>query len=1369
MGRKITIRRVGSFIPTMCLVVFLLLCAIIGWLSIAGLPGCVLRKIEQEAHAAGIPLKVKSLYLAPFHGLALKAEGVRIFATKEDAAPLLQADLTASLSLYKLLKGEIALNKAKLRSGQIRLPLQESPEYLHVDDIMVVVRQNKSGDYQISSGSLSVDGVSVLLSGEFLASSEEPTNTTQAESEQPSHFKPDLPSLLHQIAPYAAKVHHVITEQNWELKDTPELRIHLRKNRLLSVSVQGDMPKYDFDGFHVRDARFDLLYRNGSLVINSLSFNTIDPPSTAVLQAAYYARAKELGFRLDSTIPLIPMLTELLVNEGIDVPLLKKITHAPEKAPFISLNGNIDFEEDFTPAKIHVYGKLEQEDLYIGEHCIDMLGVEFFYHDGNFNLHHLRLNFGSNRFDISATANNGEGAAQLSADFDIEEGVALINEFTSTPLVIPEDWQLGDRLKLQVKAKLTTPIFDTEHKDWKNFTPDIHTLSMALELDRLQYGDISLVSPRLQTEINNIVQAENKCPSAADQAKITFHAQEVSWHNATLQNTDFSLSADSISHQDGELTIGRLHLLPGEQGSIAHLEMDGLQANNLSLSLDMSRLSYKDDQLRIAELCGDMSAADLTRDKLKLEELTFSILSLRNLQPLSTALADMFSETEISSNISAIFHEDQKLGQVELQASMEQGQVGSAHLSFIPEGEGELAARTNKLQTSLNWANADRLLLEDLRAEIAPSSLGSLLEHFEVTIPHLKLPDKLTAVGLVNFNTRENRPELVHLNLDIPRLIRTPFKVVAFQGKEVPVSLKADVHVRPANDNGYHYQVDLEAGHEQDVFRALVKGHTDGRLTVTGNNTIRADVVDQLIDSTTAHNIIRDFRFTHSSRNIITDIDVSVDYSEGLSVDSYCKVELRNVGFQLSVIEEDDKGRERQRTDLGPDPYSYTEHATCYVRSKVRYDYQQNGTPVKDECSITIGDINMVYNNTPWLIRQDFSALGTSAADVIARHRNTTLTGNAVIIDVENSFVELVNLHGEAFLAYALGMYYAPLHSFLEDVITPTPVRIETPGCVFPIYSDCKRPMSGTIKAKSSALCGFRFLGTTIPLRHFNGFINLTDDYVLLDKMNASCWEGVLNAIVKIGFSTERTSFDGMVSASNMNLQSILKSYNTDFTSALCNGQIRFRSPTPDLNDIQAYGEVSVVNGDLMGFSLFQPVGDLVTDLPSKLLLLESAAQSTEEGREPGYIAKAFSGTGNVISDFGKQAKKIPGYNHIFAYDIQDAHAKFAIAGGRLKAYDMTAHGYNLDVDMKLNIDLDTLYIRGNLWPKISSLPTIILSPITFLSDFMIDIVIHGEIDTLDWEFGLDRRLKSAPPSASGERSANGYKPRKADARKKAS
>lgn len=68
--------------------------------------------------------------------------------------------------------------------------------------------------------------------------------------------------------------------------------------------------------------------------------------------------------------------------------------------------------------------------------------------------------------------------------------------------------------------------------------------------------------------------------------------------------------------------------------------------------------------------------------------------------------------------------------------------------------------------------------------------------------------------------------------------------------------------------------------------------------------------------------------------------------------------------------------------------------------------------------------------------------------------------------------------------------------------------------------------------------------------------------------------------------------------------------------------------------------------------------------------------------------------------------------------------------------------GCNLNVALQLDIDMDAMTLKGNLWPKVNSIPTILLSPVTVLSNFMFDIVIEGPLDNLHWSLGLDDNLK---------------------------
>jgi hypothetical protein len=81
----------------------------------------------------------------------------------------------------------------------------------------------------------------------------------------------------------------------------------------------------------------------------------------------------------------------------------------------------------------------------------------------------------------------------------------------------------------------------------------------------------------------------------------------------------------------------------------------------------------------------------------------------------------------------------------------------------------------------------------------------------------------------------------------------------------------------------------------------------------------------------------------------------------------------------------------------------------------------------------------------------------------------------------------------------------------------------------------------------------------------------------------------------------------------------------------------------------------------------------------------------------------------------------------------------------------MKAKGYNLSVDTKLDIDLGSLTLKGGLWPRISSVPTALISPITILSKFLIDINIYGELLNPEWEIGLSKKLKEEAASLISE------------------
>ncbi len=1362
MSRKLTIRRVGSHIPTICLVGFLFLCLTVAWLSLVGLPESVLRRLEQLAMEQGVALRVESLRLAPYKGLALKAENIKVYATPQDTEPLLTArSLTVGVKAFRLLfTGEVCPDSATLKRAVLALPVTDRPgKKLRVRDITIATEFDSGGNMRLSSAALNIDGVVVRASGDIRKSGETSSGTTTSQVEpQPI----DIPALLAEYAPYTNKVYRILKDQNWEPHETPSIHVHLDVGEKLSMAVQAELPRFDYKMFHFRNAKADLAYKDDTIAIHMLSFETIEPPSSASLQGAYEWKLRNLGFDFESDATLIPLITQILGKEKSGI--LSKMTHAPDKAPHIRLRGSLGLEPDFSLTNLTLNGELEQQELYIDGTCVDKLTLSFFYKDGNFNLNGLGIQFADNSIDLTATANKGSGRAKVHANLNIRDSLELLNKLLPTPVQLPTGLELGERLSLNLAANLTTQTFTPGRSNWQELTPDISSADIELSLDSLSYENMRFTAPRLRLIASGIHQAENKLPIGADKLEVELSAAKFSpTEQATLEQIALNIAADAICYHDNALNIEKIQISPGEKAQLGKFCMPGVQLAEASANICLSGLSMTQGHLRIEEMAADCMLASLQHGKIEAEGIKLQISGLKGINTVSDAASGYFATAQINADIAQILHEGSAMGQAALGLVLAEEQQGQAHFSLTLPGKDNTAA-INTISARIDGRNLQAPTLHDIRLALAPQSFAGLLEHFNIQIPQIKLPEKLTAQGYLTINSDKKRLEAAKFDLTIPQLVRTPVRVKAFQGAEVPVGLQTQLTLTPDAGDDISYRADVKLTHGEDCFEGVVKGSTRGELSVTGNNTIRADVVDKLIDSDTAHGIIRDFRFGNTGRNIITNIDVKVDYAHGLSVDSFCNVELHNTEYQLSVIQEDAQGNEKLRTDLGTYPYTLAEHATCYVRSKVRYHEPQEGKPApKDECVVTIGDITMRFDNTPWFRSTDRQGTGLSSdalQQANRKHSNTTMVGDAVIIDVQNSFVELVNISGFIYPHYSLGMYYAPLRHFLEDIVLPYPAKVETKSCVFPIYSDCKRPMSGLIKIEVPKRAGFRFLGTTLPLDKFSGFIRLTDDYVLLDKMNAACWEGVLNAAVKIDFSGRRTAFDGLVSAHNMNLKSILKSYGVEYSSALCNGQLRFRAPSPDLEALQGYGEVSVVNGDLMGFTIFQPVASLVSDLPSKLLLFESAAKNQNTAKETGYIDGIFSGTGRAITTIGNQARLIPGYNHLFAYDIQDAYAKFAIAKGHLRAYDMKAIGYNLDVKMKLDVDLETTYIRGNLWPGITSLPTIILSPITFLSDFMIDILIYGKIDDLQWKFGLDRALRGAPPSATDKPGNTRYKPK---------
>ncbi len=1329
MANKITIRRVGGLLPAMSLVALILLASLIIWLSTVGLPQCTLRRIEAEAAKQGIYLKVDRLKLSPASGLAVRARRVELYAAAGEEKPLATLErATLAISASALLRGQLQPTKAEFRNLDLALPTDgEAP--LVVADASASATIHNGRHVRLTSASARLEGIPVTLRGAFMLPESSGGDTTTAADSAPL----DLTALLRPLQEPLGQVQRSIAAQNWSPDELPEIELQLMALRQTQLSARVTIPRYDEEQFHFRDASLDIAYQHNTVLINKIHFRTVEPESEVTLQGGYDILARHLSVNLESTAALTRM-AEALTIPGADmeeiVSWLRRFRHPDDAPPSIALRGDVYFEENFSPRAISLTGQVSQKNFVFGETAIDELHLSFYYRDGSFNIDRLHLAFptGSLTLSASASSETNKGKARIMADLDIPHLLTFANEFTTEPLTLPEGLELTGNLQLDAAAELDMPSFISGATNLDQFLPTLHRVELSVGIDKAAHYGHSMEQPQLKLIISDMHQPEGELiPNALSQAELSFHANAVhlpreegkdegtSFHKAELELVLRGLSleespeapAPHITSADGELHLGALSL-PGFRAEAVNLKFVG--AEDIRPLADNWRRILKQATLRLTT--GAMHTGE-------------------------TLLGAADSKIELDAD-----------GNLDLAAVLDRD-GHRMHLELHPQ-----------------LTEDGILVLEQVQLELPAAGFAPLLALTGTDITQIRMPDLVTLSGSVRYDTRSGSLRQAAGELSIPHLVRTPGAgVLAFKGREVPLSVSLKGHAQGQEDGNTTFGGELRVIHKTERKGARERklelsftGDTASHVHLEGTSTLDVGTADELIDLYDAHVIMRDFR-THEGS--VTDIDirsVDVNWAGGLTVTASCDARINDIGYQLFSIDDvlnaqgKPTGKETVRTDLGKDPYRQIEKA----RAHVDVLYKENAEGKIEATRISILNADVTYDNRPWLRSQGFKK-GV---------KSSRLQGEAVIIDVEDSFVELRNVHGQAYPAYAIGAYYADLQGFLNDVILEQPARVETKRCLFPIGKDCPHPFSGSIRMEADR-AGFRFLGTTFPFTNFSGFIWFRDGAVCLDRLNAACWDGAVNAALTIDYSGKHTGFDGYATFDNINLKPLAAAYGSKQQPALCNGNIRFRTPTPEVRDLQAYGEVHIVNGDLMSLRIFRPVGDLITDLPGNLAELERKALRSE-GREPNWfdrqLSKIFQKTGDTISNVGNTVtNNIPFANHFLRYDLQEVHSRFNIGRGKLVTDGMKALGYNLNVGMQLELDLDKLTLEGDLWPKISSVPTLILSPITFLSDFMIDIQVFGPVDDIDWKFGLNRKRKEEQDecSVTDEAPKQNMKPKK--------
>lgn len=1361
MAGKITIRRIGSKLPTVCLLLIIFLCLSTLWLSIVGFPAVVLRYVEKMAAEQGAELRIGALRLYPARGLALKADDVSLTLPADDKAPLSATaeHLSLGINVSHLVLGHVRPSFFMIEQGKILLPVTE-PEgrSLVLEMPNIAARFGRRDVVQLTSGLVRVQGIAVRVQGSC------DMNMLSSGEEKKTEKSPELPKLLSDYQYIINKVYQYIENQHWTPEQLPTVDVRLAMHEDFRVSVRGSIPVFKMGQLHLRDAVIDLQHNKNEITLNSLSFKTDEPDASARLQGGYDIANRHLSFNMDSSCALIRMVRYM--SEGPLRAYLSKFRHPDDEPPHVQIDGDICFEKDYTLKSAYVRGNLEQKELFVGHTKVDTLVVSFFYDNGNFNIDKLELKFPDGSLQGVAAAQEGVGQAQLVADLPVQKMLTLASELSEVKICLPEGLAIGERVKMMAHARLTAPAFKPGQTQWQGFVPSFQMLAAELKTGLLEYKGYSLQEPVFLLRLSNIEQGEDLIVDKVEQATLQMKAQAAQLGRGTA--AELSLHAPEAKIVIDGAICGE-DALPQEVKQVsATLAVEGAKrGGEQAMSLATTRVQVGLHDL-LVEYAGEAPGLTISGAEAQLEANQLEVadtraqhvsLALQNIPPRKAAhsIGDILITANVSARADRISHGDKALGDASLDVVLPEKSPGKLSLHFTAAEDAQVCS----LSANPTRVGENRLVVDNIRGEFPRSVIALVPDLLAEQVSAIELPERVSVSGACSLALDPVEFCEGAFHIEVPELVRTPSRLAVFRGKRVPIGVQADVNMSAGGDREFSYHAVLQITHESGVFNGIADGSTT-QVHVTGTNTIRPDVVDMLIDHEDAHDIIRDFRFPDHAKVLVSNIDACIGFADGLWVDSTCDVDLRNVEYLLSAIEDTPEGEERLRRDLGANPYTLVKHGTCQVAVKVRDAcHAKDGSSLADECVISINNATLIYDNAPWLQRNNWKT-GTL---------ETQLNAHAIIIDVEHSFVELQNVQGTVYPSYSLGMFYSDLQHYLEDVILPMPVQVDTESCVFPIYDDCTRPMSGTIRIISPGEAGFRFIGTTIPLNDFSGFVYITDNYVQLDRMNAKSWEGVLDAVVKIDISGKRTSFDGYAKAQCMNLQKIAAAYGSKQSPALCSGDIRFYAASPDLKDIKAYGQLAVEDGDLMSLSLFRPVGDLISDLPKHFTKLEEEAATTtgKPAKKPGFFSRMFSsifrGLGTMAGKTGdgmsRIASNVPGMNHLIAYDLQEAHTKFDILHGHLITRDMSAVGYNLDVSLNLDIDLDTLDLKGKLWPRISSLPTIILSPLTFLSDFMVDIFLYGKVNDIKWRIGLEKRKPNQPPSATTAPAKNTPPPRK--------
>lgn len=1321
MAKKITIRRAGTFFPALCLVVVVLFFSITLWLRVIGLPDWCLRAIEQEAANHGIPLQIKSLTINPFTGLSAKAKDISVaLPSHEKNATLNIYKAIVEFNVYDIIAGNYYPSDIQLHNIKASVPTGDGV-VIEAKDLRCLFKFLNRGQLLGLNIKGNIQGVDIVTQGTITLPSmktekhSQNKNVAIEQTQQVSTIKLTK-YITSNISSTIKQVNDIIEEQHWDDSCTPQLNINFKLKKTdtsLDTNIRANinLPRFQYAGIGIRDFTTTIHYNGENIEIEKFDGVLDEPHLPISLKGSYHIANKHLRTTAQSKTS-ISLLANTLDKSDTKA-IQRLIPFSPEESTYVRLLSDITLTDKYNLKSISVRGNINQLNSFnIGKTRIESAHVSFLFSDTDVNIDRMEIRLEKGR--IAAVANTDANTSQADLLLAVESTPVetiqnLATDIFGETAVLPKNITVNGLINLKAQASFGLHSLVPDTSRLTDLIPQLKDAQVNLSLEKITYDDLQLTNPKLSLQANNI-----KLPEEENS-------------NISADKLTLSTTADLIQYGDDTII------------NTANIKLEGkkIECDTSNVSKKLNLKHFKASVSSSRNQIGDYLITDL---QFNLDDITDFYLGkpheaiLHHCKLAVSAQRFQHKQKEVINNF-----------RLNTQPIDDRNEINVNKISL----SGEYNKKEINIDVELDYKDVTNKRL--LHFTILPATtlplahLKPLLTELDIATQEIEWPEAITFSAAGSFELDQHHFKDVEFIVSIPELIRTPNVVPAFKGKKIPVGITLQGNFTTDTNDHLVYNSNVHIQHNNRSFTGQAKGDlTQGFVNITGENNILANTIDALIDDIYAHYIIRDFRFSDKSQNIIKNINAYVNYGQGVEVKCQCDADLRNIDYLMGAIYDEGQNPpvEKLRTDLGKDPYTRVHQATCGVNVHVRY-----GKPgEKDKQEVILTNPRLLYDNKPWLKRNNIK----SGQDV------SHIKGQSIVFDLDRYCIILNDIKGEAYPAYAFGMYYAPLQHFMKDIILQKPAKVHTKRCVFPLSSTCQVPMSGLIGTQVDYGAGFRFIGTTIPLRHFSGFVKITDRDVLLDQLNAQSWGGVLDAIVLIDFSHQHTHIEGEIAARNMNLRSIAASYKTELSPALVNASLRFRSPSLDVNAVQGYGNVIVRNGNLLEMRLFKPIQSLVTDLPKYLFNLQKVADSAQnqpEAQQYSTTSRLFNSVFNgsssrrSSSNKGKSKRKtdpsLPFVNHFLRYNIQDMTGDYIIKNGYFRTRNMVASGYNLDVNIGLAINLNTLELRGNLWPQISSVPTLLLAPVTFLSDFLIDINIFGKIDDIQWKFALSRIFRS--------------------------